>query len=118
MAEAVEKRKGWQVHLSVSAIDGGMLLEAAGATRVVGGARLISSLDSEIKELVLFSRENDPGRARAAVLDVYQRLRRVAGLDAQPARVVSLERSPPNGKSPDRLDVTLLDEAARVLDSE
>jgi hypothetical protein len=60
-------------------------------------------------------------RARDAAIDVYQRLRRVAGLDAQPARVVSLERASRKGKSrhpKQRLDVTLMNEATRVLNSE
>ena len=85
------------------------------------GASLVVSAESELKELVLFSREDDEERAREAALDIYQRLRRVAGLDPQPARVVSLERPSRRargGARKHRLDVTLMREAARVLKSE
>src|SRR5829696_6084054 len=77
--------------------------------------------DSDLKELVLFAREDDEERPRDAVIDVYQRLRRVAGLDAQPARVVALVRPPRKGRSrapKHRLDVRLMQEAQRVLNSE
>jgi hypothetical protein len=121
MFDARDESRGWHVHLSVSAQEGGHLLEAASASGVEQGASLIVSADSELKELVLFSRENDADRARDAVTDVYQRLRRVAGLDAQPTRVVSLERPSRKRKlrhPRHRLDVRLMNEAARVLNAE
>lgn len=121
MVDARDESEGWHVHLSVSAQEGGDLLDAAPAIVEEQGASLIASANSELKELVLFSREDDEDRARDAVIDVYQRLRRMAGLDAQPARVVSLERPSRKGKSRDskqRLDVTLMNEATRVLKSE
>src|SRR6266508_4111638 len=121
MVDEWDESEGWHVHLSVSAQEGGALLEAAPAIVEEHGASLIASADSELKELVLFSRENDEDRARDAVIDVYQRLRRVAGLDAQPARGVSLERPSRMGRSRhprQRLDVTLMTEATRVLKSE
>jgi hypothetical protein len=94
--DAQDESEGWHVHLSGSAQEGGDLLEAAAIVEEQG-ASLIVSADSELKELVLFSRENDVDRARDAAIDVYQRLRRVAGLDAQPARVVWLERASRKG---------------------
>ncbi len=117
MVNARDKGEGWHVHLSVSAREGGDLLEAVQAIRAERGASLIASAHSELKELVLFSRENDAERARDAVIDLYQRLRRVAGLGAQPARVISLER-PQRKRRMHRLDVTLMNEATRVLSSE
>jgi hypothetical protein len=121
MVDAWDERTGWHVHLSVSAQEGGALLEAAAAIAAEQGASLIASADSELNELMLFSREDDQQRAREAVIDLYQRLRRLAGLDAQPARVVSLERPSRKGRSrhsTGRLDVTLMAEATRVLNSE
>jgi hypothetical protein len=120
VVDARDQSEGWDVHLSVSAQEGQQLLAAVFGI-VEGGASLIASADSELKELVLFSREADPDRARDAVIDVYQRLRRVAGLDAQPGRVVALERPTRTGKSrrrKGRLDVSLMNEATRVLNSE
>jgi len=64
---------------------------------------------------------DDEERARDAVIDVYQRLRRVAGLEAQPARVVALARPRRTRRSrapKHRLDVRLMQEAQRVLNSE
>ena len=115
-------QSGWHVHLSVSAQEGQQLLaEVPGIAE--GGATLIASADSELKALVLFAREADPDRARDAVIDVYQRLRRVAGLPAQPARVVALEGANANRQSRrrrrrQRRDVSLMNEAKRVLNSE
>ena len=120
MIDARDESKGWHVHLSVSAQEGGYLLEAARGI-VEQGASLVVSADSELKELVLFSREDDADRARDGAIDVYQRLRRAAGLDAEPARVVSLERPSRKSKSrrrKHRLDVRLMNEATRVLRSE
>jgi hypothetical protein len=120
VVEARDQSEGWHVHLSVSAQEGQQLL-AAVVGIVEGGASLIASANSELKELVLFSREADPDRARDAVTDIYQRLRRVAGLVAQPAQVVALARPPRTGESrrrKRRLDVSLMSEATRVLNSE
>jgi HEPN domain-containing protein len=120
MVDARDESEGWHVHLSVSAQEGGDLLDAARGV-AERGASLVVSADSELKELVLFSREKDADRARDAAIDVYQRLRRVAGLDLQPARVVSLERPTRKGRSrrrKHRRDVTLMKEATRVLRSE
>jgi hypothetical protein len=66
MVDARDEREGWYVHLSVSAQEGGDLLEAAPAIVEEQGASLIGSADSELKELVLFSREADEDRARDA----------------------------------------------------
>jgi hypothetical protein len=119
MVDLGDESAGWQVHLSVSAQEGSSLLEAASAIRVERGASLITSPDFERKQLILFSRENGMERARDAGIDLYQRLRRVAGLDAKPALVVSLKRpSSRKRRSRRRLDVTLMNEATRVLDSE
>jgi HEPN domain-containing protein len=120
MANTPNPTEGWHVHLSVSADEGADLLKAAPGI-VEHGASLVVSPGSELKELVLFSREDDEDRAREAASDIYQRLRRVAGLDPQPARVVSLERPSGNargGARKHRLDVTLIKEATRVLRSE
>jgi hypothetical protein len=117
IVDARNLSEGWHVHLSVSAQEGRVLLEAVQTISATGGAALIASADSELKELVLFSRENDAERARDAVIDLYQRLRRMAGLGAEPARVISLER-PPRQRRKHRLDVTLMKEATRVLNSE
>jgi hypothetical protein len=120
MADTPNPTEGWHVHLSVSTAEGSDLLKAAPGI-VEHGASLVVSPRSELKELVLFSREGDEERAREAALDVYQRLRRVAWLDPQPARVVSLERpsgTARGGARKDRLDVALTREAARVLRSE
>jgi HEPN domain-containing protein len=118
MADTPSPTVGWHVHLSVSAEEGADLLKAAPGI-VEYGASLVVSPTSELKELVLFSREDDEDRAREAAVDIYQRLRRVAGLDPQPARVVSLERPSGNagGARKHRLDVTLMKEATRVLRS-
>jgi HEPN domain-containing protein len=119
MADTPNPTEGWHVHLSVSAEEDADLLKAAPGI-LEHGASLVVSPKSELKELVLFSREDDEHRAREAALDIYQRLRRVAGVDPQPARAVSLER--PSGKArgarKHRLDVTLITEATRVLRSE
>jgi hypothetical protein len=121
MVKARDPSEGWYVHLSMGADEGGYLLEAARGIVAERGASLVVSPDSDLKELVLFSREDEEERARDAVIDVHQRLRRVAGLDAQPARVVALARPSEKGKSRSpkhRLDVTLMQEANRVLSSE
>jgi hypothetical protein len=78
------------------------------------------SPDGDVQELVLFSREDAEERARQAVIDVYQRLRRVAGLEPEVARVVSLERPSRRREARrggDRLNVTLIEDAKRVLRS-
>src|SRR5215210_1124447 len=121
MVDAGDSNGGWYVHLSVGAEEGGHLLEAARGIVDDHGASLVVSPDSGLKELVLFSREDDEERARDAVIDVYQRLRRVAGLEAQPPRVVALARPPRTRRSrapKHRLDVRLMQEAQRVLNSE
>jgi hypothetical protein len=118
MVDAVDLSEGWYVHLSVSDDEGGALLAAAAGIVDERGASLVGSPDSDLKELLLFSREDEAERARDAVIDVYQRLRRVAGLDAEPARVVALARPSGKGKSRHRLDVMLMREAKRVLNSE
>ena len=121
MVDERDPSEGWYVHLSVRADEGGPLLEAARGIVDDHGASLVASPDSGLKELVLFSREDEEERARDAVIDVYQRLRRVAGLDAQPARVVALARPSRKGRSrarKHRRDVTLMHEAKRVLNSE
>ena len=121
MVDARDPSEGWYVHLSVHADEGGRLLEAARGIVDDHGASLVVSPDSQLKELVLFAREDDEERARDAVIDVYQRLRRVAGLEAQPARVVALARPPRPRRSrasEHRLDVRLMREAQRVLNSE
>jgi hypothetical protein len=82
---------GWNVRLSVSPDEGRELLEATRGL-VEGAASLVVSPDGDVQELVLFSREDAEERARQAVIDAYQRLRRVAGLKPEVARVVSLER--------------------------
>ena len=110
MVNPRHESEGWHVHLSVSAHEGGVLLEAVQAISAERGASLIASMDSELKELVLISRENEAEHARDAVIDLYQRLRRVAGLGAEPARVVSLER-PPQRRRRHSLDVTTLSHA-------
>jgi hypothetical protein len=115
MVDARHPSEGWYVHLSVSDVEGGDLLAAARGI-VEHGASLVVSPNSDLKELVLFSREDEEERARDAV--IYQRLRRVAGLDAQPARVIALARPSGKRKSKHRLDVTLMREAHRVLNSE
>jgi hypothetical protein len=120
MVHARDPSEGWYVHLSVGANEGGHLLEAARGIVDDHGASLVVSPDSGLKELVLFSREDEKERARDAVIDRYQRLRRLAGLDARPARVVALAR--PSGKGRSRspkhsLHVTLMQEAKRVLNS-
>ena len=120
MVDARDSSEGWHVHLSISAQEGSALLEAAPGI-VEQRASLVASADSELNELVLFSRETDADRARDAVIDRYQRLRRVAGLDAEPARVISLERPTRKGRSRRRrhgLEASLMNEARRVLDSE
>jgi hypothetical protein len=118
MVDARHPSQGWYVHLSVSDDEGGELLAAARGIVDQHGASLVASLNSDVKELVLFSREDEEERARDAVIDIYQRLRGVAGLDAEPARVVGLARPSGKGKSKPRLDVTLMQEANRVLNSE
>ena len=121
MVDARDPSEGWYVHLSVHADDGGRLLEAARGIVDDHGASLVVSPDSQLKELVLFAREDDEERARDAVIDVYQCLRRVAGLEAQPARVVALARPRRTRRSrapKHRLDVRLMQEAQRVLNSE
>jgi hypothetical protein len=121
MVHARDPNEGWYVHLSVGADEGGYLLEAARGIVDDRRASLVVSPDSGLKELVLFSREDEKERARDAVIDAYQRLRRVAGLDAQPARVVALARPSRKGRSrsPEHsLHVTLMQEAERVLNSE
>jgi hypothetical protein len=105
----------------VPAEEGTDLLEATRGLVEGDEASLINSADCELQELVLFSREDEPDRARDAVLDTYHRLRRAAGLGPEHARVVSLEQ--PSGKDKaravtHRLDVTIMHEAKRVLDSE
>ena len=120
MVDSRASSEGWYVHLSISVQEGSALLEAAPEI-VEQGASLVASAGSELNELVLFSREIDVDRARDAVIDRYQRLRRVAGLDAEPARVVSLERPTRKGRSKRRkhgLEIRLMDEATRVLNSE
>jgi hypothetical protein len=117
MVDAVDLSEGWYVHVSVSDDEGGALLAAAAGIVDERGASLVGSPDSDLKELLLFSREDEAERARDAVIDVYQRLRRVAGLDAEPARVVALARPSGKGKSRHRLDVMLMREAKRVLNS-
>jgi hypothetical protein len=121
MGDARDSSKGWYVHLSVEADEGRQLLDAARGIVDDHGASLVVSPESRLRELVLFSREDDANRARDAVIDVYQRLRRVAGLDAHPARVVALAQSSSmsGSRSPEhRLDVTLMQEAHRVLNSD
>jgi hypothetical protein len=120
MVDAPEPIEGWYVHLSVRADEGGRLLEAAPGIVDDHGASLVVSPNSRLKELVLFAREDDAERARGAVIDVYQRLRRLAGLDAQPARVVALVRPQRRGRSTapkHRRDVRLMREAHRVLNT-
>ncbi len=120
MVDARDNSEGWHVHLSIAAQEGGAVLEAAPEI-VERGASLVASAGSELNELVLFSRETDVDRAQDAVIDLYQRLRHVAGFDAQPARVISLERPAPQHRSRrprHRLDVALMNEAARVVNSE
>src|SRR5687768_16744127 len=112
--------EGWYVRLSVRADESGPLLEAARGIVDDHGASLVTSPESGLKELVLFSREYEDERARDAVIDVYQRLRRVAGLVAEPARVVALARPSRKGRScarRHRRDVTLMHEAKRILNS-
>ena len=128
MVHAPDPSEGWYVHLSVGANEGGHLLEAARGIVDDHGASLVVSPDSGLKELVLFCREDEKERARDAVIDRYHRLRRLAGLDAQPARVVARARPSRNGRSRSRkgrsrspkhsLHVTLMQEAKRVLNSE
>jgi hypothetical protein len=118
MVDAGDPSKGWYVHLSVSDDEAADLLAAAGGIVDEHRASLVTSPSSDLTELMLFSREDEDERARDAVIDVYQRLRRVAGLDAEPARVVALSRPSGKGKSRHRLDVTLMREANRILNSE
>jgi len=123
MGKARDPREGWYVHLSVGADEGSRLLAVANGIVDERGASLVVSPDSHLKELVLFSREDEEERARDAVIDIYQRLRRVACLDAQPGRVVALARPSERGRgrsrSPKhRLDVMLMQEAKRVLNFE
>lgn len=117
MVDAGDESDCWDVHLSVPAQEGRDLLNAARGI-AERGASLLDSADSDLKVLVLFSRESDADRARDGAIDVYQRLRRVAGLEAQPARVVSLERPRRKRKSRRRPDIPLMNEATRVLESE
>ena len=117
MVDTWDESDCWDVHLSVPAQEGSALLDAARGI-AERGASLLNSADSDLKEFVLFSRESDADRARDGAIDVYQHLRRVAGLEAQPARVVSLERPARKRKSRHRLDVLLMNEATRVLRSE
>lgn len=119
MGDVGDPGRGWNVHLSVSADEGRALLEATRGL-VERGASLVMSPDGDIQELVLFSREDAEDRARQAVIDVYQRLRRVAGLEPEVARVVSLERPsrrPGARRRRHRHDVVLIEEAKRVLRS-
>ena len=115
MDDVIENSQGWCVHLSVSADDGQALLGIVPQNFGEHGASLVASAGSELKELVLFSRESDGARARDAVVDDYQRLRRVAGLHAEPAMVVSLERPARRHRSPHALFHTVMREATRVL---
>ena len=120
MVDVGDPGRGWNVHLSVSAAEGRELLEATRGL-VERGASLVMSPDGDVQELVLFSREDAEDRARQAVIDVYQRLRHVAGLEPDVARVVSLERPPSRRggrRQRHRLDVRLIEEAKRVLRSE
>jgi hypothetical protein len=118
MVDLGDPSEGWNVHLSVSDDEAGDLLTASAGIVDERGASLVASPNSELKELVLHTREDEKERARDAVIDVYQRLRRVAGLDAEPARVVALTRPSGKGKSRHRPDVILMQEANRVLNSE
>lgn len=115
MVDARNPSKGRYVHLSVSDNERRMLLAVAPGVLDEHGASLVASPNSDLKELVLFSREDESERARVAVIDVYQRLRRIAGLDARPARVVALARPSGKGKSRHRLDVSLMQTANRIL---
>jgi len=119
MVDDGDRSRGWNVHVSVSADERGRLLEVTRGL-VEGGASLVVSPDGDVQELVLFSREDDEGRARQAAIDVYQRLRRIAGLDPESARVISHERRSNRRRGRrirERLDVTLIEEANRVLKS-
>ena len=120
MVDVEDPDQGWNVHLSIRADEGRELLEATRGL-VEGGASFVMFPDGDFEQLVLFSRENAEERARQAVIDLYQRLRRVAGLEPEVARVVSLER-PSRGRRArlggHRLDVKLIREAKRVLRSE
>ena len=116
MGEVGAELKGWLVHLSVTAHDGQALLGLDPEHYGDHGARLLPSAESDRQELVLHSRELDRDRARGAVVDHYTRLRRAAGLAAEPALVVSLERPGRPYRSPDSREYTLMTEAKRVLD--
>jgi len=118
MGEVGAELKGWLVHLSVTPQDGQALLGLDPENNGDHGARLLASAESDRQELVLHSREPDRDRARHAVVDHYQRLRRVAGLAAEPALVVSLERPRKPHRSPHPLESKLMTDAKRALEIE
>jgi hypothetical protein len=88
MADAVDPSAGWYVHLSVSDAEGRALLAAAGTIAGERGASLVVSPSSDLRELVLFSREDEEERARDEVVEP------TSGSGASPVSTLGRHASP------------------------